>query len=309
MARYFKKQLWLVALTALLALWANSSAWAADFSEGRLSIATKFSDKFIYNNLDFIMPLFESPENAAFFINPRIGVDFRHKGSTRDAERFSLGLGQRLYLPGEQFNRSGESGVFDGGVIIGWNANVDFQYSLYDNFMTKAGIGGEVLTEWVDARLNAYIRMTDGKKTGSRGTTRYHYYGVGMYRHADRETSEILLSGLDGEAGAKLPVIDQLGEMRVFGGLYYYNSPHVSHVRGLSTRFEWKPIPFVSLNVGWTSSDKLNGENWFGGVGFHLPFSMNAFSAGGSPVGADFTPVTGKLWHDRYTEPVRRNDF
>lgn len=308
MAHYLKKLARLVLFAAIFTLGAAPLTWGADYSEGRFTFATKFSDKFIYNNFDFMLPLFESRENAAFFINPRLGVDFRIKSSTRDAERFSIGLGQRLFLPGSQFGNSLGSS-FEKGIIAGWSAHFDAQYSLYDNFMTKVGVGGEVLSEWVDVRVNGYVRLTGDKKTDSRGKSRYHYYGTGLYRHSDGKLGEILLSGVDGEVGGKLPVIDQLGEMRIFGGLYYYNSPHVRHVRGVSTRFEWKPIPFVSLNVGWTSSDRLNGANWFGGLGFHLPFSMNALSAGGSPMNADFTPRTGNLWHDRYTEPIRRNDF
>lgn len=291
------------AICALLA----APGVAADFSEGTANFGVKFSDKFIYSNADFVLPLFESPENAAFFINPSAGFDMRLKGSTRSAQRFSIGLGQRLFLPGAQFSGF-MNGIFDKGIIIGWNGYFDTQYSMYDNFMNKGGLGAEFLSDWVDMRVNGYLRFTDSKDARS-SAARHHYYGTAVYRNASGQYREILRSGFDTEIGLRLPVPDQVGEMRVFGGLYYFDTSHVSSLSGVTTRFEWKPIPFISLGLGWTNKDKLHGENWNAQVGFHLPFSFNALMSGHNPFSLDFTPKTGNLWHDRYTSSVRRNNF
>lgn len=285
-----------------------ASAQAADFSEGSANFRIKFSDKFIYNNIDLMMPLFESPENAAFFVNPVLGLDFKIKGSSRDVERFSIGLGQRFFLPGGQFEEGQSGGLFEKGIIIGWNSYFDLQYSMYDNFMNKLGLGAEMLSDWVDARVNAYWRLTDDKTLGTR-TRSYNYYGTGFYRDSSGRVHEVLRSGLDGEVGVRLPVPDQIGEMRVFGGGYYLDTSHVSSVRGVRARFEWNPIPFLTLGVDWTDNRKFNGEKWNAHLGFHLPFSINALTSGYSPFGVDFTPKTGNLWHDRYTNSVRRENF
>lgn len=301
-----QKNMRVMALVAVICAFLAAPGQAADFSEGRFTVGTKFSDKFIYNNIDFMLPLFESPENASFFINPRVGIDFRIKGSSRNAERLSIGMGQRLFLPGEQFD--GQTGsAFEKGMIIGWNANFDWQYSLYENFVSRVGLGGEMLSDWIDARLNAYVAITDDKSTGSRGKRR-HTYGIGYYRSGEK-LREIALSGLEGEVGGRLPVIDQLGEMRIFGGVYYFDAKRVSSVSGVTARFEWVPIPFVSVGLGWTSSNKLHGEHWHGELAFQLPFSVNALLSGYSPFNVDFTPKTGNIWHDRYTSPVRRANF
>lgn len=286
----------------------TAAAQAADFSDGSANVRVKFSDKFVYTNADLMMPLFESPENAAFFINPVVGADFRLKGSSRTAGRFSIGLGQRLYLPGDQFDADMTAGLFEKGIIIGWNGYFDLQYSMYDHFMNKAGLGAEMLSEWVDARINGYLRLTDDKNIG-KPVRRYYYYGTGFYRDALGRDHEILRSGFDAEVGVRLPVPDQLGEMRVFGGGYYLDTSHVSSVSGVTARFEWNPIPFITMGVEWTNNRKLNGEKWNGQIGFHLPFSANALSTGYSPFNLDFTPKTGKLWHDRYSSSVRRNNF
>ena len=297
----------LIVISAMCVLVA-ATAQAADFSEGSANVRVKFSDKFIYSNADLMMPLFESPENAAFFINPVIGFDFKLKNSSRDAERFSFGLGQRLYLPGDQFDAAATGGLFEKGIIIGWNSYFDLQYSMYDNFMNKAGLGAEMLSDWVDARVNAYIRLTDDKNLG-KSVRRYNYYGTALYRDGFGRDHEILRSGLDGEVGVRLPVPDQVGEMRVFGGGYYFDTSHVSSISGITARFEWNPIPFLALGAEWTDSRKLNGEKWNAQLGFHLPFSANALTTGYSPINVDFTPKTGNLWHDRYTSSVRRNNF
>lgn len=297
----------LPALALVFCILLAPAARAADFSEGSANFGVKFSDKFIYNDADFMLPLFESPQNAAFFINPSVGVDFRLKGSSRDSERFSFGLGQRLFLPGEQFGGA-MGGMLDKGIIIGWNGYIDLQYSMYDNFMTKGGIGLEVLSDWVDMRLNTYMRITDDKDLGKQ-VKGHNYYGTAMYRDSAGNDHEILRSGVDTEIGFRLPITDHVGEMRVYGGMYYFDTKHVSSISGVTTRFEWKPIPFMTLGAGWTDSRKLHGEKWSAQMGFHLPFSFNALMSGHSPFSLDFTPKTGNLWHDRYTSPVVRNTF
>lgn len=302
-----KKMFRLFLLIATLCVFSGVPGFAADFSEGTANFEVKFSDKFVYSNADFMLPLFESPESSAFFINPNAGFDLRLKGSSNDAERFGIGLGQRLYLPGAQFSGF-MNGIFDKGVIIGWNGHLDTQYSMDDNFLSKVGLGAEFLSDWVDMRVNGYLRLTDDK-SGSRKSHRYHYYGTGTYRNSKGKYRETLLSGVDTEFGLRLPVPDRIGEMRVFGGLYYFDASHVSSISGVTARFEWNPIPFMSLGVGWTNEEKLYGENWNAHLGFHLPFSFNALMSGHNPFSLDFTPKTGNLWHDRYTSSIRRNNF
>lgn len=275
---------------------------AADFSEGTANFEFKFSNKTLYSNADFMLPLYESPQSSAFFINPRAGFDWQVKGKNRHNERLSIGLGNRLFLPGDQFG----AGLFEKGIIFGFNGYLDWQYSAYDNFLTKGGLGVEMLSDWVDARINGYLGFTDEKDLGGNKKST-HFYGTKLYRGSNGKDFETLLSGIDGEVGLRLPVVDNIGEMRVFGGLYYFDADHVSSVSGISARYEWKPIPFLSLNVGWTDNRRLNGEHWQAGLGFHLPFSFNALLSGHGPFALDFTPKTGNLWHDRYTESVRRN--
>ena len=275
---------------------------AADFSEGTANFDFKFSNKILYTNADFMLPLYESPQSSAFFVNPRAGFDWQVKGKNRNNERFSIGLGNRLFLPGDQFG----AGLFEKGIIFGFNGHLDWQYSPYDNFLTKGGLGLEVMSDWVDARVNGYLGFTGEKDLGKR-VSRTYFYGTKIYRGGNGKDHETLLSGFDGEVGLRLPVIDNIGEMRIYGGAYYLDAGHVSRVSGLTARYEWKPIPFISLGVGWTDNRRLHGEHWQAGIGFHLPFSFNALSSGQSPFALDFTPKTGNLWHDRYTESVHRN--
>lgn len=279
-------------------------ALAADFTEGTAAFDVKFSNQFVYTDANFMLPLFENPQTAAFFVNPSVGFDVRLKGSNRTSQRFSIGLGQRFYLPGGQFGAS----LLQKGAIIGWSAYIDGQYSMYSDFMSKGGLGIEFMSDWIDARVNGYLRFSEGKDM-DRKVRRDHYYGTAYYRDSSGDDHEILRSGVDAEVGLRLPVPDYVGEMRVYGGTYYFDAKHTSSISGVVARFEWNPIPFITLGAGLTDSKKLHGQNWSAHLGFRIPFSLNAISRGRGPFSMDFTPKTGNLWNDRYTSPVIRNTY
>ncbi|MDR2050365.1 MAG: inverse autotransporter beta domain-containing protein [Deltaproteobacteria bacterium] len=285
-----------------LLLFPAGAARSADFSEGAASFGAHFSDKALYSYADFFLPLYEVPENAAFFINPNLGFDLRLKNGGRNAERGSIGLGHRLYLPGGQFGSLG-GGLLDKGLILGFNWNLDGQYSPYDNFLFKTGGGVELLSDWVDMRLNGYFKLT-GEKLVSRN--RGSLYGTAVYASGNK-LYETLLSGVDGEIGLRAPIWEQLGELRFFAGAFYHDAGHVDRVDGFKARVEWNPIPSVVIGASCYSNRDLNGEKWQLHLGFRLPFSMNELLAGGNPFSVDTTPKTGNLWKDRYTAQVRRN--
>lgn len=290
--------------TALLCAIFASPGLAADFTEGTAALDVKFSNQFVYTDANFMLPLFESPQTAAFFINPSAGFDVRLKGSHRTAQRLSIGLGQRFYLPGGQFGTS----LLQKGIIAGWNAYVDGQYSMHSNFMGKGGLGIELMSDWVDMRVNGYLRFSEDKDLDKK-VRRDNYYGTAYYRDSGGDDHEILRSGVDAEVGVRMPVPDYVGEMRVYGGAYYFDARHTDSIDGVVGRVEWNPIPFITLGAGLTDSKKLHGKSWNAHLGFRIPFSLNAASRGQSPLNPDFTPKTGNLWKDRYTSPVVRNTY
>ncbi len=294
-------------LLLCLALLAPPQAFSADFSEGTANFSGYFSNKILHTNASFIMPLYEAPQNAAFFVNPVVGFSTQLSGGSRHEERASIGLGNRLYLPGEQFKSmpGGLGGLFSKGIIFGGNWYLDTQYSPYNNFLTKTGGGMELLSDWIDLRFNGYIKLTDQKDLGKHAKD-CHFFGTAVYS-GSKSDHETLMPGFDMEAGFRLPIIDQLGEMKVFGGGYYYDARHVNEIKGVKARFEWSPLPAINFGVSYFSNKRLNGEKWLAQLSFKLPFSMNALQQGRNPFSVDYTPKTGNLWKDRYTTPVLRN--
>ena len=293
----------LVILCGLLASPAQTSR-AADFSEGTASVNAYFSNKALYTNLDFMMPLFESPNNAAFFINPGGGINLRLKDNSRHTERVYFGIGQRLFLPGSQFKGGPADALLGKGLIFGFNWFIDWQYSMYSHFMADTGGGVELLSDLVDLRLNTYFKLTDAKKL-DHGPSPGGLYGTALY--VDRGgIYETLLNGVDGEVGFRLPIVDQIGEIRVFGGGFYHDAREVRRIRGIKGRIQWNPLPSIHIGAALFSNRHLNGEKWQLQFGFKLPFSANALSAGGSPFSIDNTPKTGNLWKDRFTTPIPR---
>lgn len=298
------KRLKLAMVLSVFIIFATPPAFSADFSEGTANFSGYFNNKALFTDASLLLPLYEMPQNAAFFVNPSIGFSMQMSGGSKHEERFSFGLGNRLYLPGEQFQGM-MGGLFNKGIIFGGNWYLDLQYSMYDNFFTKTGGGVEVLSDWVDARFNGYIGLTDERDLGKR-VSRRDFYGTSTYAGSGSDY-ETLMPGFDAEIGVRLPVIDQLGEMRVFAGGYYFDARHVKDIKGIKSRFEWAPIPFLSLGAAWYSNKHLHGEKWQAQLAVKLPFSMNALQSGRNPFSVDYTPKTGNLWKDRYTTPVRRN--
>lgn len=295
----------ILSLLLLLPAALPRQAGAADFSEGAAGLSGYFSGKSLYSYLDFFLPLYEMPDNAVFFINPALGFSKQFVEGGRHEERLSFGLGHRIYLPGEQFGR-GAGGFFSKGLILGLNWHIDEMYSRYGNLFTRTGGGAELLSNWFDARFNCYFSLTKAKELDRHPGSRRDFFGSATYNDGAYDY-ETMYSGMDGELGLRLPLVDQIGEIRLFGGAYYYTAGHVDKVSGLKARLEWNPLPSISLGAAVFSSRHLNGDRWQVQLGYRLPFSMNALWSGDNPFSMDNTPKTGNLWRDRSTYQVRRN--
>ncbi|MCL1916397.1 MAG: inverse autotransporter beta domain-containing protein [Desulfovibrionaceae bacterium] len=278
------------------------TAQGADFTDGTATFSGYFSREAVYGVADFMMPLFESPNNAAFFVNPGAGVNLKIKDGMHGAERAYMGIGHRVFLPGGQF---GGSGPFHKGVILGLNWYLDGQYSMYDNILFDTGGGLEMLSDRLDARLNVYFRLTDEKEAGKNISGR-GLYGAAV--HSDSSGAyETALGGADGELGYRLPLPDQLGEIWVFGGAYRLQGKRIENISGLKGRVQWNPLPSIHIGAGLFSTERFNGERWQIQLAYHIPISVNAMKGGGGLFRMDNTPKTGDLWRDRFTTPVLRH--
>ncbi|MDZ7839516.1 MAG: inverse autotransporter beta domain-containing protein [Gammaproteobacteria bacterium] len=122
-----------------MALYTASPVLAADSghsNRGGVNLGARIGNDTGEGFVDFILPL-RTREDSILFLNPRASL--KDEGETE----LNLGLVYRHQLPGRN-------------VIFGANAYLDRRESRHGNTFNQTGLGLEVLSNWVDARLNYY---------------------------------------------------------------------------------------------------------------------------------------------------------
>ena len=226
-------------------------------------------DRTIYS-FDFLVPLWQTERDILFF-NPKFSLDDQ-KGS-----EVNLGFGYRHL-------------VFSDRVILGVNGYYDSRNTGWDTRHEQAGLGAEVMTEWVTGRFNGYFAVS-GPVFGGTGDPDYTFRDVGIYRTAG--SIEEALSGFDGEIGFKVPYLSDYVETWVYAGGYHFEGDYVDPVDGFSSRIEVIPTDFLRLNFEYRN-DTVNGDEYYGEVALAIPFSVeelyrgrNPFAGLGEPFGGD----------------------
>lgn len=226
--------------------------------------------------------LLTNPErNALLFIDSRYyrEDDSQFVGST--------GLGFRELL-------------HDGRILLGANAFWDAIYSRNGKDYNQLGLGAEVLSEWIDFRINAafpennHYLVAERKAGDVVGETRSY---------------EAALEGVNLEVGFKLPIPAKISEVRLFGGGYLYRNPFGDDFSGFQGRVEARLLRGVTADLEYWSSAALMGGHWIGELRVTFPFtSFFEIARGGNPfafVSEAFQPLSGDF-ADRINEPIIR---
>lgn len=233
---------------------------------------------------DFMVPLYTSDTNVLFF-NPKLSHD------DRSGYEWNLGLGYRHMLMDEK-------------LILGANAYWDWRNSSTGNKFQQIGLGLEVFTEWVNARANGYISISDAHSVDM---WKEWYFGPTSLEYSWAYTLEVPMSGLDYEVGFKVPYVSDYVETWVYGGGYHYWGDYVSDVHGFVGRVEVIPTDFLRVNYEYRN-DNVHGTEHYGEIMVEIPFSIENLIAGKNPFEGMGSHIGGsRTMEERMFDPVRRD--
>jgi parallel beta-helix repeat protein len=234
--------------------------------------------------LDFLVPLYFTDKSLLYF-NPKASFD------NHDNVEWNIGVGYRHLLAGDK-------------LILGGNVFYDGRKSGSGHDYHEIGVGAEVLTEWVNARVNGYIPLSDAEKVDQ---WREYYMGPTSLNYSWAYRIEEPMSGLDYEIGFKVPGMSNYVETWVYGGGYNYFSDYTDDMVGWSGRIEMIPADFLKVNL-MARDDNLRDTEFAGEVTVELPFSIENLVAGKNPFEGIGSRVGGsRTMKERLYEQVRRD--
>ena len=270
---------------------------------GSLTLGAKFSENLSSVFVDGITP-FWAPGDFVFFLSTKTSID-------DNSERLgSYGLGARYLVPGRD-------------IIVGANVFYDGFESQYGNHFDQLGIGAEVLTRWVDARMNFYIPEDDIFETQSYSKTDTSGGRTVVFRNGNnivqRNTTsktkrtfkqyEGAISGFNAEIGFLVPGLDEYMELRLFAGYYNMDGALSNHHEGFKARLEARVLPGVILDGEYWDDAYLMGGHWTAGIRVVVPFSIGNIFVGRNPfegAAAAFTPRK-RDFKERLSESIIRS--
>ena len=280
---------------------AEGSAWEP--LRGELTLGLGGTQDRLTGGTDLTVPLWKGGDQ-----NDLIFLDGHWTGNSGHQQAYNAGLGYRHRLPGSE-------------VILGVNAFWDhgiFHGQSFDQF----GTGLEVLTHWVDFRINGYFpEGGDEVFDHSRTTSRSSRTKVGISRTTSVvvvppfrtpppfpgtyttttttttttrtkksttrffENRETAMPGFDTELGFLIPGLDRYMETRVFGGFAYFDGGYERDISTGTARLEARLLPALLVDVDYKGDARLldGRNNWFWGMRAEIPFDLGNLCEGRSP--------------------------
>jgi hypothetical protein len=162
-------------------------------------------------------------------------------------------------------------------------------YLSYDNRNTgnsvfnQVGAGFESLGDRWDFRVNGYAPLGDSRQmvnervldTGLQLTGNPFFQDHFLVAQGQRQFQQIrhfeaAMAGFDVEAGARLAKLGSQGDLRGYGGLYYYNASGSNDALGWRLRLEARPTDALNLGLS-VQNDAIFGTNVVLSVGATFP--------------------------------------
>ncbi len=175
--------------------------------------------------------------------------------------RVSHQAGETLFNTGIGYRQM----VRDRSWLLGANLFHDYetQVSHY-----RVGTGLEAISAYAELRANGYFGLSRARSI------------------QDDEASAIVEKAVDGydvEIGAPIPFYSRL---KLFGGYEWYDFKKTKNREGWSARAEYRPFPFIVLDVLLTDNTKRNA-GWIVNVAFRPPWGVNRPPRMASPLKLD----------------------
>lgn len=212
-----------------------------------------------FSRFEGFLPLWQTPGSSLTFLEGRLILDTEaHFGG-------NILLGQRFYSPKDKR-------------IYGGYLSYDSRNTASSVF-NQLGAGFESLGDSWDFRANGYIPLGDTRqivdqKVVDRGLQSIgnpffqdHFLVVqGQRQFQQTRRFEAAMAGFDIEAGTKLFKLGEQGDLRGYGGLYYYNAPGGNDALGWRLRLEARPTSTLNLGLS-LQNDAIFGTNLVLNVG------------------------------------------
>ncbi|MBW4576311.1 MAG: right-handed parallel beta-helix repeat-containing protein [Aphanothece sp. CMT-3BRIN-NPC111] len=212
-----------------------------------------------FGSIEGFVPLLQTPGQNLTYFQGRLLI------STDDAQLGGNALvGHRIYNPTN--NR-----------ILGGYLAYDIRDTGNSTF-NQLGAGVESLGESFDVLANAYIPIGDTRQTVGETTFNSVSFSnptfqtnfLALMREQQQQINrrlEAALTGFDAEAGVRIARLGRQGNLRGYGGLYYYDGPGISSFVGGRARLEARLTDTFRLGL------LLQGDDHFG---TNLVFSVGA---------------------------------
>ncbi len=275
---------------------------ALDPLRGELTLGIGATEERLTGSTDLTAPLWKGADQ-----NDMLFLDGHWTGNSGHDQTFSAGLAYRHRLPGSE-------------VILGTNIFWDHGIFHGQSF-DQLGAGLEVLTHWVDWRINGYFPQDDEQTFAHSSDTRRRTSNatstasstsvvvsnpgqIALFRTTTTTTTttttnvqtrktrtrffenhERAMPGFDTELGFLIPGLDRYMETRVFGGYAYFQEGYARDISTGTARLECRVLPSLIADVQYKGDDRLldGRNNWFWGLRGEIPFDLGNLVEGRSP--------------------------
>ncbi len=224
-------------------------------------------------------------------IKPRLGIGHTSSGGGFDGFTRLEGFVPLLQTPGKnltflegRFFLDNDDANLGGNLILGYRTysvhshRIWGGYMSYDNRHTghntfnQLGLGIESLGTVWDFRVNGYLPIGDTRQGVGDTGVRDIFFRRNFLILEQGQNKEAAMGGWDAEVGAKLARIGTDGDLRGYGGLYWYDAEGTSEIWGWRVRLEARPSDNFNLGLS-LQNDDLFGTNLLFTVGATFPGS------------------------------------
>ncbi|HEY9624414.1 MAG TPA: right-handed parallel beta-helix repeat-containing protein [Crinalium sp.] len=237
------------------------------------------------------LPPKDTPEPTTDLrISPRLGLGHTSSGSGYDGTTRFEGFLPLAQTPGSNITFLEGRLLLDNDANVGGNVLLGYRtyspgarrtlggYLAYDNRRTddntfnQLGLGLESLGERWDIRANAYLPIGDQRQEAGDGQLVDAFFRGRSLILSERNQFEAAVGGVDVETGTRLAKWGDRGDLRGYGGLYWYDSAGGSDGVGWRLRLEARPNDSFNVGLG-VQNDALFGTNILFRVGINFPGS------------------------------------
>ena len=245
-----------IVLSGSALAYAESNKW-----EGFIEAEGKWGNERSIGELDLFIPITQDEDTLIF-------ADIRGKIASDDTQEGNFGLGIRQ--------------IFQSGWIGGLYAYYDRRNSKNDNKYDQLTLGGEVLTEKHELRVNAYIPESTENDIGQISAVG-SVSGTSFQIANFSAPKERALAGVDAEVGYKLYNNENV-DLWAYGGGYYFDASGYDEVAGPRARLELNINDFSFLNKlgdgarltfgAEVQNDDVRDEQAFAYARIRIPFGV-----------------------------------